>query len=278
MPRSTTLSRQYSSRCGNSACMLGTLTCTSQSIVDQGAGCSGISRIIGTSGAGASRRLQRTRQGALGFRLELRLMAAHEVGGDDQDDDGGNNEDDHAPAGQPLDLPAQRIGGSAEEYRPGEGAEDIRQKELRPRHAIGAGHDAGDRAQDRDELGDDDDLSAVAQEQILAEFYPRLIDPDVAAVAQQQPIAEIAADQIAEGAADDRGARRGQNHRDDVELVLGAGNDRGDDQRRLARHRKAYAFEANGAGDHEQAVGVNKMGYGWHEDCVFTRAPLTYTQ
>src|SRR5580704_16615405 len=135
MPRSTTLSRQYSSRCGNSACMLGTLTCTSQSIVDQDTASSGISRIIGTSGAGASRRLQRTRQGTLGFRLDLFLMAAHEDGGDDQDDDGGNDEDDHAPAGQPLDLPAQRIGGNAEEYRPGERAEDIGQQELRLRHA-----------------------------------------------------------------------------------------------------------------------------------------------
>src|SRR5580704_17724695 len=130
-------------------------------------------------------------------------MAAYEVGGDDQDNDGGDDENDHAPAGQALDLPAQRIGGGAEEYRPGERAKEIRQEEVRPRHAIGAGHDTGDRAQDRDELSDDDDLAAVAQEQILAEFYPRLIDPDVAAVAQQQPIAEVAADQIAEGAADD---------------------------------------------------------------------------
>src|ERR1700692_4616654 len=129
MPRSTTLSRQYSSRCGNSACMLGTLTCTSQSIVDQATGSSGIARIIGTGGAGASRRLQRTRQGALGFRLELRLVAAHKVGGNDQDDDGGNDEDDHAPAGQALDLPAQRIGGNAEERRPDGSAEGIGQAE-----------------------------------------------------------------------------------------------------------------------------------------------------
>src|ERR1700688_2291688 len=106
MPRSATLSRQYSSRCGNSACMFGTLTCTSQSIVDQGTvtGSSGISRIIGTGGAGASRRPPWTRQGALGLRRKLRLMAAHEVTGDDEDDHGGNDEGDHAPAGQPLDL------------------------------------------------------------------------------------------------------------------------------------------------------------------------------
>src|SRR5580704_13621958 len=243
----------------------------------QGHSSSGISRIIGTSGAGASRRLQRTWQGALGLRLELRLMAAHEMGGDDQDDDGGNDQYNHAPAGEALDLPAQRIGGGAEEYRPGERTEDIGQEELRPRHAIGAGHDAGDRAQNRNELGDDDDLAAVAQEQILAELDPRFVDPDIAAVAQQQPIAEITADQIADAAADDRGDRRRQDHRDDAELVLGAGNDRGDDQGGLARHRKTDAFQADGAGDHEQAVGVNKMGYGWHEGCVFTRATLTYT-
>src|ERR1700685_2755035 len=110
-------------------------------------------------------------------------MAAHEMGGDDQDDHGGNDEHDHAPAGQALDLPAQRIGGGAEERRPGESAEDIRQQELRPWHAIGASHDAGDRTQHRDERGADDDLTAVAQEQILAEFYPRLIGPAVAAAA-----------------------------------------------------------------------------------------------
>src|SRR5580704_13665897 len=195
-------------------------------------------------------------------------MAAYEVGGDDQDNDGGDDENDHAPAGQPLDLPAQRIGGGAEEYRPGERADDVRQEKLRPRHAIGAGHDAGDGAQDRDELGDDDDLAAVTQEQILAEFYPRFVDPNIAAVAQQQPIAEIAADQIADAATDDRGDRRRHDHRHDVELVLGAGNDRGDDQGGLARHRKTDAFQADCAGDHEQAVGMNEMGYGWHEGCV----------
>src|ERR1700685_264673 len=99
-------------------------------------------------------------------------MAAHEMGGDDQDDHGGNDEHDHAPTGQALDLPAQRIGGNAEERRPDGSADDIGQEELRPGHAIGAGHDAGDGAQDRDELGDDDDLAAVAQEQILAELDP----------------------------------------------------------------------------------------------------------
>src|SRR6202789_3082473 len=77
MPRSTTLSRQNSSRCGNKACKLGTLTCTSQSIVDQDAvtilSPGHFSEgIIGE--AKRSRQLKRAGQRALRLGGELRLV------------------------------------------------------------------------------------------------------------------------------------------------------------------------------------------------------------
>src|SRR5580698_2896932 len=93
MPRSTTLSRQYSSRYGSSACMLGTLMCTSQSIVDQDAVTVSFPRSChgwhycplcvlphGRVGRG-SRRLKRSRQSALGFGNELFLMPFDEIHG-----------------------------------------------------------------------------------------------------------------------------------------------------------------------------------------------------
>src|SRR5580698_2795320 len=77
MPRSTTLSRQNSSRCGKRACKLGTLTCTSQSIVDQDAvtilSPGHFSKgIIGE--AKPSRQLKRARQGALRLGGKLGLV------------------------------------------------------------------------------------------------------------------------------------------------------------------------------------------------------------
>ena len=44
-----------------------------------------------------------------------------------------------------------------------------------------------------------------------------------------------------------------------------SGNRRGDNERGLAGHRNAHALKADDTGDHEQAVGVNKIGYEMHE-------------
>ena len=49
-----------------------------------------------------------------------------------------------------------------------------------------------------------------------------------------------------------------------------------DDERRLARQRQAEAFQADDAGDHEQAVFMNEMGNGWH-GIRLMRRPHTYT-
>ena len=117
---------------------------------------------------------------------------------------------------------------------------------------------------DRNELGNDDDLPPCSQEQILAELDARFGDPDIGAVTQEQPIAEFCADHVADHAAEKRGRRRRHHHFDDVKLVRPSGNDRADDQRRLARQRKSNAFQTDKAGDDEQAVSMDEMGDGMH--------------
>ena len=70
-------------------------------------------------------------------------------------------------------------------------------------HAIGSSKDAGDRAQNRYELSDENDLTAMSQEQILTEFDPAFGDPQIAAITQQEPIAEFTTDDIADHATHD---------------------------------------------------------------------------
>src|SRR5580704_10498751 len=91
MPRSMTLSRHCSSRYGSSACMLGTLACTSQSIADEVA-------VIVLMSLG---QFQRAGEGSFGLGGELRVMVADEVGEHDNGDHRNNAENDpSAPAGQ----------------------------------------------------------------------------------------------------------------------------------------------------------------------------------
>ena len=136
------------------------------------------------------------------------------------------------------------------------------------------GKDPGDRAQDRYELSDEDDLAAMPQEQILTELDPAFGDPQIPAIVQQQPIAESTTDNIADHATDDRRARRRQNYRGDVEIVLGSSNDRSDDERRLSRERNADVFQADETSDDKQAVDVNEVRDGWHGDRGLERRSL----
>src|SRR5580704_7937994 len=196
MPRSTTLSRQNSSRCGNKACKLGTLTCTSQSIVDQDAvtilSPGHLSKgIIGE--AKASRQLKRTRQGAFRLGGKLRFVSPDEDCGQHERDQQAHRAEEDRGACKLLHLPSKEISRYPEERGPGTGADDVGHHEGIARHAIGSGKDAGERAQNRNELGDDNDFAAVAQKQVLAELNPRFGDANVAAVTKQQPVAEVAA-------------------------------------------------------------------------------------
>ena len=45
-----------------------------------------------------------------------------------------------------------------------------------------------------------------------------------------------------------------------------SGNDRSDDERRVPRERNADVFQADDTGNYKQAVGVNEVGDGRHED------------
>jgi hypothetical protein len=108
-------------------------------------------------------------------------------------------------------------------------------------------------------LGDENDLAAVTQEQILTEFDPALRHAYVIAVAQQQPIAVFAADHVADHSPDDGRCPGRDDDRDDVQIMLGAGIDGSGEQRRLPRQRKADAFQADDRADRDQAIGVDKI-------------------
>ena len=175
-------------------------------------------------------------------------------------------EHEHHPPAQLFSLPTERIRGKPIERRPEKCADDIGQHEMGPGHAIGSGKDASDGAQNWYELSDENDLAAMPQEQILTELDAAFGDPQIAAIAQQQPIAEFTTYDIADHATDDRRARCSQDHRGDVEIVLGSSNNRSDDERRLPRERNTDVFQADDTGNYKQAVGVNEVGHGWHED------------
>jgi hypothetical protein len=85
-------------------------------------------------------------------------------------------------------------------------------------------------------------------------------DPHIRPVAQQQPVAEFAADQIADGLAHNGGDRRDDHHPEDVELMLGAGKNPGQDEHRLARERQSDAFKPDDDSDHQEAVVGNEVG------------------
>jgi hypothetical protein len=92
-------------------------------------------------------------------------------------------------------------------------------------------------------LRENDDLAAVPQEQILTEFDPAFGYPQIAAITEQKPIAKFTTDDIPNHAADDRRTSCSQDHRDNVEIVLGSSNDRRGNEHGLAGERKPDAFE-----------------------------------
>ena len=205
------------------------------------------------------RRAWRPRQRPLGFGNKLRLMASDEEGAGREHDDHDGADDDHDRPGGVLHFVPEQVGGEPEHARPGKGADDVGEQKLRPRHAIGAGQQADDAAQHRHKAGDKDDHAAVAQEQILAELDAAFGDVQVRTEAQQQPITELSSDDEADHLANESCKRRRRHHREDVEIVFGAGKDAGQDQHRLAGKRQADALEADDQSDDDQAIDVNEM-------------------
>ncbi len=128
---------------------------------------------------------------------------------------------DHDGAFQALEFAAQFVGGVTVDRRPDEGAGGIGDQKVAPRHHIRAGENSGESAQHRYELRNKDDLAAMAQKQVLAEFDPGRRHAHIIAVAQQQPIAEFMADHVADHATAECRAGSRQNDGDDVEIVFG---------------------------------------------------------
>ena len=78
--------------------------------------------------------------------------------------------DNHHRACEPLDFAPKRVSGEAEERCPDQRAKDVGEHELPERHPVGAGQHARDAAQHRHEAADENDLAALAQEQIFPEL------------------------------------------------------------------------------------------------------------
>ena len=94
------------------------------------------------------------------------------------------------------------------------------------------------------------------------ELDPAFGDPQIAAITEQKPIAKFTTNDIPDHATDDRRPRRSQDHRGDIEIVLGSSNDRRNNEHRLAGERKADAFQTDETRSDKQAVGVNEMSDG----------------
>src|SRR5262245_23529185 len=76
-------------------------------------------------------------------------------------------------AGQVGDLLSQVVGDQAIRPDPGHGTGHVRDHEAPPRHVVGAGEEGGIAAQDRNETGEEYDVAAITQEQILPDLDPR---------------------------------------------------------------------------------------------------------
>src|ERR1700733_9219503 len=79
-------------------------------------------------------------------------------------------------------------------------------------------------------------------------------------VAQKKSISEFTTNEISNRAAEDRCACCRENHRGNVEIVLGCRVNRRSQEGSLARQGKAHAFDADNYGYYDQAINVNEMG------------------
>src|ERR1700751_1916475 len=80
-------------------------------------------------GVAEIRLFQRSRQGALGFGGELRLVPAYEIGADGKHDESSDSDRDHYRPGDVLHLVPEEIGGKTECGRPRKGADAIGEQE-----------------------------------------------------------------------------------------------------------------------------------------------------
>src|SRR5690348_3694135 len=124
--------------------------------------------------ADPARRRERTREDGLRHRLEPRLVAA-ERDPRDNDDHGTDRERGNSDrAREPMHGLAEKETREAVDHRPDHAADGIEEEKAAPRHPVGAGEQRRQSPQHRDEAAEEDDLPAMAEEEIPTDLQPRL--------------------------------------------------------------------------------------------------------
>src|SRR5258705_13992110 len=98
------------------------------------------------------------------------------------------------PAVQSMETFPEGIGRHPVYASPEHASRCIEKKEPSPGHAVGAGQDGRERAQQGNEPAEEHDLAAVLREQVLPDFDAPGIQSCEMAVAQQDGVAESSAD------------------------------------------------------------------------------------
>jgi hypothetical protein len=174
----------------------------------------------------------------------------------DQNEDGNHRKSYCYPdrGCQPLDLRAHEICAECIDPDPDNGPSHVRNPKVAPRHVVRAGKEADDAAEQRHEAGSENDLAAMAHEEILADLDPRLAQMKIGAVTQQQPVSILApdpkCDEISDGAPEDT---RDQD-RPDTQLLRRSRIESCCDENGLSWQRKAKAFQRYDRSDQPAAV------------------------
>jgi hypothetical protein len=128
----------------------------------------------------------------------------------------------------PEGLPEQ-VGAEAQDRRPQDAARGVGEKKATPGHPVGSGEKCRQDTCDRNEAAEEDNLAAVAQEEVLAKLDPPVRKANVTTVSQKEPVAELATEPIAGIVPNDCTGRGSSDHSADVEVVMAAGTERSED-------------------------------------------------
>ena len=110
----------------------------------------------------------RAGQGRLGPRLQLGSVVPQVEESNGQQDDSDRAQGNRRGLSQFRCLFAEIPTAKSVHRGPDDAAGRIEDEEAPPGHAVHAGEERGQGAQDRDEASEEDDLAAVAQKQVLA--------------------------------------------------------------------------------------------------------------
>ena len=154
---------------------------------------------------------------------------------------------------------AQESGKENEKTRPQDGASCVGDQEGAPGHVVHAGEEGSQDPQQGNKAAEEDDLTAMLAEEVLADFDASLREADVFAVAQKQEIRVVLADPVAQIVTQDGADCSGSNDDPDVEAGVGGGVDRRQDEDGLAGQRNAHALKTNDEGYSPVAVRCDKL-------------------